>query len=436
MNGIRLAMLLALLPPAAGQAADAGHRVVPDPETRLTVPPLREDRPRLMFTPDSLREWRNRVKSGEEPSASAAALLVAEAEEALPKLRASPETGRNSNAFYHAAIWDGEAARLQTHAWLLTGNERHGRAALDMILAWAEAEPRPASNFDPAIRFPSTGMEVARAAIPFLESYDLLASGFPIQAREALAAEAWFRSLVEPIQEGRRRWKENDHFNRQEFQNHHTAHTMGLAAIGYVLGDRGLVQFALDHPDNERDFKTLIAGMIFMPGQAPHHREPDFAPAPKRGEIHDRYRHFTAPRRGLQYAHLSFSQLVYTAEMAWNNGFDFYQYRGPGGEKLLYPFQFYADFFRLRDASLRGGFYVMDRRGLLPGEKGYDESMDESPRFNEWETAVFEVGNLRYPGTPEITALLRSKDRAAVPRHPHNYFFHPALTHGAPAGPP
>ena len=188
---------------------------------------------------------------------------------------------------------------------------------------------------------------------------------------------------------------------------------MGLAAIGYVLGDRDLVQFALDHADNHRDFKNLIDGMIFMPGDEPHHREPDSAPPPEKGEIADRYRHFTNPNRGIAYTHLSLSQLLYIAEMAWNNGVDFYQYEGSGGENLKYPLQFYADFYRKQDASLRHGLY-------------------EGERFQEYYPLIYEVGNRHYPSTPEIVALLESLDRVEVPRHPHAYFFYPVLTHGEP----
>jgi hypothetical protein len=409
-------------------ATDAA-KLHPALETQLQVPEITREHPRLMFTPESLALLKERVRRQADPWHRASQEILREAETAAGSFP-EPNTGRHSLEFYHDAVRQGEQARLLAYAWLLSEEDRFAEAAIRFLVAWATANPAPSSDFDPQIRFPGTGMEVARAAIPFVETYDLVA-GHPAFTREQKdAVEGWFRLLIEPILEGKRRWQENHYFNRQEFQNHLTAHTMGLAAIGYVLGDRDLVQFALDHPENDRDFKTLLTGMIFMPGDQPHHREPAFAPPPQRGEIHDRYRHFTAPYRGLQYAHLSLAQLVYLAELAWNNGIDFYRFEGERGENLRYSLEFYADFYRLKDASLKGGFYVQDHQGRFPGDPGYDESMDESRRISNWEAAIFEIGNRHYPNTPAIQALLQSLDRAAVPRHPHTYFFHPVLTHG------
>ncbi len=407
------------------------NRLIPSTGEQLQVPAIRTDRPRLMFTPDSLERMQEGIRRKEEPWFETSRTILREAEKLLTAGRPpEPNTGRHSFEFYDAAVREGEEARLFAYAWLISGEDRFARKAINYLATWSTATPTPASDFDPEIRFPGTGMEVARAAIPFLESYDLLADHPALSADNKQAIESWFRVLVGPIMEGKRRWQENNYFNRQDFQNHLTAHTMGVAAIGYVLGDEKLVQYALDHPENEKDFKALISGTILMPGDSPHHREPAFALPPQKGEIYDRYRHFTGPHRGLQYAHLSLSQLLYTAELAWNNGIDFYRFEGTGGENIRYPLEFYADFYRLKDASLKGGFYVQDARGRFPGEADYDDSMNESGRIRTWEVAIFEVGNSRYPDTPKIRALLESVDRSAVPRHPHSYFFLPVLTHG------
>ncbi len=365
-----------------------------------------------MFTAESLDRMRERVAAGRDPWRRAAAKLVEEAEDALESgVDPDPYTGRHSLEFYHAAIRQGERARLYAYGWLVSGDAGLAEAGIAYLAAWAGADPPPASDFDPEIRYPNTGMEVARAAIPFLEAYDLLAAHRSWDDGDRADVETWFRSLVDPILQGKERWQKNDYFNRQYFQNHLTAHTMGLAAIGYALGDRDLVQYALDHPDNDRDYKTLIEGMILMPGDETHHREPDDAPPPEKGEIADRYRHYTAPDRGLAYTHLSLSQLLYIAEMAWNNGVDFYSYEAEGGENLKLPLRFYADFYRTRDAGLHHGLY----RG---------------ERFQDFYPLIYEIANRRYPDTPEIVALLRSLDRLEVPRHPHAYFFYPVLTHG------
>ncbi len=397
--------------------------IVPVPGREVTVPPVRTDGPRLMFTPDSLARMKTRVALGREPWASAAENVVDAAEGELDT-PPQPYTGRHSLEFYGAAVGDGERARLLAYAWLVSEEERFASAALETLLAWATAYPVPASDFDPEIRYSNTGMEVARAAIPMLEVYDLLRNHPVLSDSDRGAIEEWFGVLVSPILTGKRRWEENGYFNRQDFQNHLTAHAMGLAAIGYTLGDRELVQFAFDHPENPRDFKELIAGTILMAGKPAHHREPAYANPPMDGEIYDRYRHFTANGSGITYVHLSLSQLLYTAEIAWNNGIDFYRYVGPGGESLRLPLERYADLFRTRDLAEVGGFFAAED---FPARAEQEQRTLNSRRDFP---LIYEVGNARYPGTPEIERLLGSLDRVAVPRHPHSSFFYPVLTHG------
>jgi len=72
------------------------------------------------------------------------------------------------------------------------------------------------------------------------------------------------------IKEGIQRWETNDDFGGQEFQNHHVSHVLGLALIGSALRDRELIQFALDSPENPKDFRELLDGLILMPGDTPH----------------------------------------------------------------------------------------------------------------------------------------------------------------------
>lgn len=408
---------------ATANLAHPREMVAVSAEDRLVVPPIREDRPRLMFTPESLALMKKRIAQAEEPWLNAAHAIIRDAARVLD-LASKPNTGRNARNFYDDAVRDGERARLLAYAWLLSGDETHASASLQHLAAWASAKPSPASDFDPEIRFANAGMMVARAAIPFLEAYDLLAEHPALSKSDRDAIEAWFRLLAKPILSGKRRWQENDYFNHQDFQNHLTAHTMGLAAIGYVLGDREMVQFALDHPENDRDLKALIEGTILMEGKAGHHREPASARSPRDGEIYDRYRHFTAQGRGIQYAHLSLSQLLYTAELAWNNGIDFYRYTGSGGENLKLPLLFYAGLFRTDDLSEANGVFAgEDAPDRVRQEKRTLEARRDFP-------LIYEVGNRHYPNTPEIVALLETLDRVAVPRHQHASFFYPILTHG------
>jgi hypothetical protein len=136
-------------------------------------------------------------------------------------------------------------------------------------------------------------------------------------------------------------------------------------------------------------------------------------PAPQDGEIIDRYRQIE--NHGLVYANLSLNQMMAMSETLFANGINPYTRVGAHGETLEKPFDFHADFYRLKDSSIKGGYYKGAGLGLN-------------------QISVFEVANQRYPGNPHIEALLKSVDRAAVDvgGYSETYFCKPTLTHGVP----
>lgn len=168
---------------------------------------------------------------------------------------------------------------------------------------------------------------------------------------------------------------------------------MGLLALGYALDDPVLIEFALDSPENPRDLYELISGSILMAGDTPHHREDPNAPAPEDGEIYDRYRHKTGPMRGLQYSHLTLTLLSISAKMCDNHGIDLFSYVAPTGENLRLPFEYYADFYRLKDACINTSFYCgeTDRIGKAGDEPG-----------------LFELGYNYYSDSQPLTRLIES----------------------------
>ncbi len=191
---------------------------------------------------------------------------------------------------------------------------------------------------------------------------------------------------------------------------------MGYLQIGYVLGDRDLVQFAVDSPENPRDFLELLDGAIMMDG------DPEFCfvdprnPLPQNGEIYDRYRKIE--NKGLGYAMLTLCEMMSMEETLFANGVDINTRREPYGATMEYPFHFYADFFRLNDPSIKGGYYSGESAGVPL-----------------WHIEIFEVANRRYPGNKEIEALLHSIDRTGGEPNggtSFNYFCFPVLTHGSP----
>lgn len=220
--------------------------------------------PRIECDASMLTRARERTATKTEPFHSYWQLSKAEAAEAL-QLPPKPCPSRDSLAFHGEAQTQGIAARLLAYQWRLEDDQLAVVHAVALLDAWASADPLPGTNFDPAIRFPNSGMDVARGMLPFVATYDLLHGHSALTAEKRLRIEAWFRALVPVLKEGIRRWEINDDFSGQHFQNHHVAHTLGLALFGAALNDKELIQLALDSPDNPRDFKELVAGLILMP---------------------------------------------------------------------------------------------------------------------------------------------------------------------------
>lgn len=354
---------------------------------------------------------RERITAKAEPFYSYWQLAKAEAAQALiaqPK----PCSSRDSLVFHGEAQAQGIAARLLAYQWRLEGDQAAGAHAVALLDAWASAHPLPGTDFDPAIRFPNSGMDVARGMLPFLATYDLLRGHPALKPEVDARIRVWFRSLVPAVKEGIRRWEENADFGGQHFQNHHVAHTLGLALFGVALEDLELIQLALDSPDNPRDFKELVAGLILMPGDEPLgglHGKPLHA-----GELEDRVR--TGSGSGLTYCHLSMTLLLYTAEvLSRATGQDWVNWTAAGGESLRLPFTFYSDFWRLKNARLHGGYYERDQPHI----------QNHAPFLGSFEVALH-----HWPDVPNVKALIRSINRSETPRSWLCYYGLPLLTHG------
>ena len=382
---------------------------------QIVVGPISNPHPRLFMNSSEIEAMKIRVASNREPWKTAFVNLQARATAASSR-DPRPYTGTDPNTYGDYCRADAARARDLALMYHITGSDIYVRYARDYLMSWATATPLPASNLNKAS---ITGMLIGRATLPMMWAYDLLYNHPLMTGQIKATIENWFKSLEIPIKSCKEYWHENDYFNKQYYQNHLVAHTMGLLAIGYTIGDVGLVQFAVDHPDNSRDFVELVQGCIFMPGDQPCSREYDQELWPvQKGEIYDRYRHQTAPEKGLQYSHLTMRLLTLTAEMALHNGLDFFHYTAPTGEKLELPITFYADFHRLKDACIKGGYYC---------SYGYDET----PRIGipGDNTSFWEIAFKYYPYNVEVAELLGSIDRTAYPKL-DSIIGDPVLTHG------
>lgn len=376
-------------------------------ETAVALPPD----PRIECDAAMLERARERIATKTEPFYSYWQLAKADAAESL-KLPPKPCLSRDSLVFHGEAQTQGIAARLLAYQWRLDDDESAGAHAVALLDAWSSSNPLPGTDFDPTIRFPNSGMDVVRGMLPFVAAYDLL-RGHPAMTPDIdRRIRDWFRALVPVVKEGIQRWETNDDFGGQHFQNHHVAHTLGLALFGAALDDKSLIQLALDSPDNPKDFKELISGLILMPGDEPLgglHGKPLHA-----GELDDRVR--TSSGAGLTYCHLSMTLLLYTAEvLSRATGQDLVNWTAPGGENLRLPFTFYSDFWRLKNAGLHGGYYERDQPHI----------QDNAPFLG-----VFEVALHHWPDVPNLKAIVRSTNRPQTPRSWLGYHGLPLLTHG------
>jgi autotransporter-associated beta strand protein len=244
----------------------------------------------------------------------------------------------------------------------------------------------------------------------------------------------WFMAMLPTIQAGIDRWNtpyaassssptgwvatsdlDDIYFGGQYYQNHLVAHTMGYLLLGYAMGNQSMVQFAVDSKANPRSYLTLFDGNILMAGDPYVNAIDPMDPPPQDGEDYDRYRHTEAPGDGLSYATTSINEMTAMTETLFVNGLNFYTRIGAYGQTMEKPFDFYADFWRLQNAAIKGGFYS-----------------EETYYTNLWQISIFEVANKRYPGDPAIQALLNSVDRTAVDASGYmgSYFCYPTLTHG------
>lgn len=345
--------------------------------------------PSLVFTEQDLRELKTAIGNASGSLATAYDTLMIISQDGLA-YHTDPYLGDDSMEFYKKLREPAGLSRDLALAYALTEGEdrkQYGIKAIELMEEWAEK--CVGVNY---VRYAGTSMLIVRSLFPMMSAYDILKNEDIMEAESKKAIEAWFNWLVHQVREGISYWEENDYFNKQDFQNHLASHTLGLLSLGVVLEDEPLVQLGLDSPDNPRDLYELIAGCILMKGDTPHHREIE-APPPVDGEIYDRYRHDTNPLRGLGYAHLTLSQLALSAHILDNIGMDVFSYVAPGGENLLLPFEYYSDFYRLKDACIKSNYYC--------GEAGFEGKSGDT-------AGMFELGFAHYPNSQPLRDLINS----------------------------
>ena len=180
----------------------------------INVPEITNPHPRMYCTQTDISRIQGQISTQREPWYSAW-LYLNNISDVYLGYTPEPYTGPNSLDFYNAAIMDSGYCRDLALTYLITSDTTYANKAKNFLLAWASAIPTPASAFDPAIRYPNSGMEIGRSPLAFTWAYDLLYNYESFTESEKATVEEWFRVLEVVIKEGINRWEINDYFGHQ-----------------------------------------------------------------------------------------------------------------------------------------------------------------------------------------------------------------------------
>ena len=363
--------------------------------------------PSLLYTEQQFGKIRAAYKAGTAPSLTEAlGFVIIRADDGLgydveTVTTEKKQINDDNGTLYKSITGPALLAMHCAMAWKIVDDtaankSKYAEKAVEILMSWANAckdVEYPVSTTSGTEEEPSTGagMYLARGFFPFFVVYDILMGTEYISAAQETVIRAWFTNVVRHIKASINAWENNDYFNKQYYQNHLAAHVWGLVSLGYVREDISLVQFAIDHEDNPRDFYEMIQGAIFMEGDVPCHRESSGAPAVRTGEIYDRYRHDTAPLKGLQYTNLTLQCLSAAARTCTNNGIDMYAYTAPTGENLRLAYEFYAPFYVQLKSDLEHGYYA-----------GEDDRISKAGDIR----GLFELGYNAYPDSEKIKSVI------------------------------
>lgn len=150
--------------------------------------------PKIECDSAMLQLARERIKSKAEPFHTYWTLARKDAQRNLASIP-RPYTGDNSLDYHQQAQADGINARLLAYWWQLERNKEAGAKALDLLYQWANTAPLPGTTFSHEIRYPNSGMDVARATLPFVVTYDLLEDHPALTKEKREKIEHWFRAL-------------------------------------------------------------------------------------------------------------------------------------------------------------------------------------------------------------------------------------------------
>ncbi|TDE03093.1 alginate lyase family protein [Jiangella asiatica] len=429
--------------------------------------------PVIWTTNDLLDRAKDRVARKTEPFYGAWLKTLSQAENVLG-MSLPGYHGPNENTYYVRGREHSMYARDLAICYRITGERRFLDKLKELLHNWARDAidhpyPEPprlslpggqgpyiaplAVEVFPGSNLPhGTGLRIGRIMPKFADAYAMVWD--EMSQDERADVDEWMRLMIAPTLESRRLWAEFEYhhtdgvinlppyFGEQYFNNHLTAHTLALAAIGYTLRNKDLVEYAINSAEHPRNLQALIDGCILMPDDLGTGEPSDLSkedptliagmPPPLPGEIWDRYR--TNGNRGMLYTTLNLRFLMLMAEMTHNNkhshssvkGYrDYYDYVGPNGENLEISFEVYSPWWITRQASsVNSPYYDHEQE-----DPGFDRIANDrvTHELSSWEFAA-----RQYPGNSKIKQALQSWDRVLFDMD--TWGWTAVLTHGSDLG--
>lgn len=392
------------------------------------------DRPVVWTTDADIEDAKQRVTNQEEPYYTSWLMTREHADNALDD-ELVPYQGPDPDRYFIDGRDQAKQTRSLALAYRISGEQVYLNAAKEVLGDWAqdaiEYPYGPPADFPDFDAFPSSdlphgaGLRIGRIMSTFADAYGLM---WPeMSAAERDDVDQWMRLMLPPIKESQRQWEEEHHKNNEPpwmghnyYNNHLSAHILGMAAIGYAVQDQEIIDHALTGSDNPRNLETMIENAILMPGDEVYRDDPsnNGAPNAKAGEMWDRYRIINTPSKGLFYSLTHIRFLALTVEMTHNNdGVDYYDYQAPGGENLELAFERYSPWFVTGDPnSVNDGYY--------PTSEDYSRL---APEISTWELA-----GRHYPDNEKIQDALSTHKRLLFDAE--TWGWSAPLTNGPPLG--
>jgi hypothetical protein len=319
-------------------------------------------------------------------------------------------------------VFRAHGMRANVHAlaaalrFALADDEEAAERAATVLRRWSRHGLRSdaAGEWDPGgSELPGQGLAVANNVIRFGSTYPLLHRY--LSPSDRADVEAYFALNGRLIEENIVRWEDEGYYGGQQFNNHTTAHAVGLAVVAAVTGDEALLDDAMSGAGGnpQHIIGNIGGGILTGPDDEPCPYDRD--PEPEFGEVYDRCQR----RIGLVKAMLQLRMLVLGAEVALHNdyGVDVYRYETADGESLTPALEYYAPFFEERDPSIKTGYYSNELE--LPLKPALE---------------VLQIAARRIPGMAQVEAAIAANADLLLEVPSDLTHFGPtvSLSHGAP----